>query len=168
MSPIYLWIAVVEQMSMTRRAPVLQRRGGSLLRKVGNGSHWHHASNQVFISNSAASPNTMRKAGMPGPPSSYPLAQIPWLMGIAGPGLTPSQRGRGMRQEGLCLLRLPPAFATADCQWQHLAGGGPPPKRTLSKENNMRSLEVGRAGRGTRSRGEAEMVLSVSDVCVVV
>lgn len=73
-----------------------------------------------------------------------------------------------MREEGLCLLRLPPPLQLQTANDNILRGNGPPPKRTLRKENNMRSLEVGRAGRGTWSRGEAEMVLSVSDVCVVV
>lgn len=73
-----------------------------------------------------------------------------------------------MRQEGLCLLRLPHLCNCRLPMTTSCGGNGPPPKRTLRKENNMRSLEVGRAGRGTWSRGEAEMVLSVSDVCVAV
>lgn len=120
---------------------------GRVLTPEGNGSHWHHASNQVFISNSAASPNTMRKAGMPGPPSSYPLAQIPWLMGIAGPGLTPSQRGRGMRQEGLCLLRLPPPLQLQTANDNILRGVGPHQRGPWAKKTTWEAWKWGgRAG----------------------
>lgn len=120
---------------------------GRVLTPEGNGSHWHHASNQVFISNSAASPNTMRKAGMPGPPSSYPLAQIPWLMGIAGPGLTPSQRGRGMRQEGLCLLRLPPPLQLQTANDNILRGMDPHQRGPWAKKTTWEAWKWGgRAG----------------------
>lgn len=120
---------------------------GRVLTPEGNGNHWHHASNQVFISNSAASPNTMRKAGMPGPPSSYPLAQIPWLMGIAGPGLTPSQRGRGMRQEGLCLLRLPPPLQLQTANDNILRGMDPHQRGPWAKKTTWEAWKWGgRAG----------------------
>lgn len=120
---------------------------GRVLTPEGNGSHWHHASNQVFISSSAASPNTMRKAGMPGPPSSYLLAQIPWLMGIAGPGLTPSQRGRGMRQEGLCLLRLPPPLQLQTANDNILRGVDPHQRGPWAKKTTWEAWKWGgRAG----------------------
>lgn len=120
---------------------------GRVLTPEGNGSHWHHASNQVFISSSAASPNTMRKAGMPGPPSSYLLAQIPWLMGIAGPGLTPSQRGRGMRREGLCLLRLPPPLQLQTANDNILRGMDPHQRGPWAKKTTWEAWKWGgRAG----------------------
>lgn len=68
-----------------------------------------------------------------------------------------------MRQEGLCLLRLPPPLQLQTANDNILRGMDPPTKEDPEKRKQHEKLGSGEAGRGTRSRGEAEMVLSVSE-----
>lgn len=146
MSPIYLWIAVVEQMSMTRRAPVLQRRGGSLLRKVMGVSDTMLPIKSSFLTLQPV-PTRCGRLACRVHPRVTPLAQIPWLMGIAGPGLTPSQRGRGMRQEGLCLLRLPPPLQLQTANDNILRGVDPHQRGPWAKKTTWEAWKWGgRAG----------------------
>lgn len=90
---------------------------------------WNHAINQVFASNLGSQHWHAAEGSHVGYLPHAPLS-MDSLMWIGGLVLKPLHAGRGKRQEASCLLRPPyPPFATADCQWHHLLGSGPPPKK---------------------------------------